>query len=173
MIGIQRSSDPVVLPDGEHDVGVRSLSSAHDLGQQLIADSEVGLCGDIGQDPRVSSCVEGSACSHLAFASRAQDECRHKHRRKGHCNERKAADREAVDHSEECRDVRRSEQCCCANSMAGFGEERDAAVGVGDSLVGAEQSQSGREWVLVEPSGMEPRSVREAERFTRWRGRSG
>ncbi len=58
--------------------------------------------------------------------------------------------------------------------VADFGEERDATVGVGDSLVGAEQSQRGRDWVLVEPSGMEPRSVREAERFTRWRGgRSG
>jgi len=58
--------------------------------------------------------------------------------------------------------------------MAGFGEERDAAVGMGDSLVGAEQSQRGREWVFVESPGMEPRRAREAERFTRWRGgRSG
>ena len=45
--------------------------------------------------------VEGSARSDLAFASRAQDECRHEHRRNGQCNERDAADREAVEHSEE------------------------------------------------------------------------
>ena len=135
-----------------------------------VADSEVGFRGHVGKDPRVSGRVEGSACSDLAFASRAQDERRHDHRRKSHCNERNAADREAVDHPEECRDVRGGEQHSCTNDVAGFGEERDAAVGMGDSLVGAEQSQRGREWVLVEPSGMEPRSVREAERFTRWRG---
>jgi hypothetical protein len=51
--------------------------------------------------------------------------------------------------------------------MTGFGEERDATVGMGDSLVGAEQSQRGRKWVLDEPSGVEPCGVREAERFTR------
>ena len=45
--------------------------------------------------------------------------------------------------------MRRGGQRCCANGMAGFGEECDAAVGVGDSLVGAEQSQRRREWVLL------------------------
>ncbi len=56
--------------------------------------------------------------------------------------------------------------------MAGLCEERDAAVGVRDSLVGAEQSPRGGEWVLVESSGVEPCSVREAEWFTCWRGGS-
>ena len=61
-----------------------------------------------------------------------------------------------------------------ARDVAGFGEERNTAVGMGDSLVGVQQSQRGREWVLVEPPGMESRCVREAKRFTRWRGgRSG
>jgi len=99
--GVERPSDLVVLRDGEHEVGARVLGSTHDLGQQLVADSEVGLGGDVGQDPRVPGRVEGSACSDLAFTSRAQDECRHEHRRNGQCNERDAADREAVEHSEE------------------------------------------------------------------------
>ena len=81
MTGAPLPSYSVFFPDGEHDVSVRVISSAHVLGQQLIADSEVGLRGDVGKDPRVSGRVEGSACSDLAFASRAQDECRHKHRR--------------------------------------------------------------------------------------------
>ena len=62
MTGVERPSYPVVFPYGEHDVGVRVLSSAHDLGQQLIADSEVGFSGDVGEDPWVSGGVKGSAC---------------------------------------------------------------------------------------------------------------
>ena len=59
----------------EHDVSARLLGPAHDLGHQLIPDSAVRFGGDVGKDPRVSGRVEGSACSDLAFASRAQDEC--------------------------------------------------------------------------------------------------
>ena len=56
--GVERPSCPIVLPYGEHDVSVRVLSLAHDLGEQLIADSEVGFGGDVGEDPRVSGRVE-------------------------------------------------------------------------------------------------------------------
>ncbi|MEQ1703144.1 MAG: hypothetical protein ABMA25_23815, partial [Ilumatobacteraceae bacterium] len=49
--GVERPSDLIVFPDGEHDVGVRLLGSEHDFGQESIADSAVRIGGDVGEDP--------------------------------------------------------------------------------------------------------------------------
>ena len=171
---VQQLGDIVGVADLEHDTYRRSSGSTRQIAHELVAYSAVGFSGDIRKDPWASCRVEGSTCSDLAFASGAEEKSRNQHGRNCDSNERDAADREAVDHPEKCRDVGCGEQRCCANGMACFGDERYTAIGVGDSLVGAEQSKRRREWVLVEPSGMKPRSIREAERFTRWRdGRIG
>lgn len=73
--GVELPSYSVFFRDGEHDVSVRLFGSAHDFGQQLIADSAVRFGGDVGEDQGVSGRVEGSTCSDLAFASRTKHEC--------------------------------------------------------------------------------------------------
>jgi len=174
VLEVQPLGDLVDVGDFQHDRRRCLVGASLYFSHECVADATVRFGRDVGQHPCPCRGDVGAMCANLAFATWCEHQCRGgRDRGCGH-GDGDLAVCDANEHDGERGNKGRDERQGGARDVAGFGEERDATVGVGDPLVRAEQSQRGRELVLVEPSGMEPRRVREPEWFTRWRGgRSG